>query len=155
MDLSAKQHLVIRLFDAARMMRQGFEHVHRDQNLSWPQIRIIARLLALEGIGQSELGSLLEMEPMTISRQVDRLVEPGDRRVRRLFLTERSHAMRDMIRERSEFVLDIALDGLSDRDKQSLAKALDVINDNLLRSSVQFEAEEILSPARAATASAG
>ena len=159
MDLSAKQHLVIRLFDAARMMRQGFEHVHRDQNLSWPQIRIIARLLALEGIGQSELGSLLEMEPMTISRQVDGLVErrtePGDRRVRRLFLTERSHAMRDMIRERSEFVLDIALDGLSDRDKQSLAKALDVINDNLLRSSVQFEAEEILSPARAATASAG
>ena len=163
MDLSAKQHLVIRLFDAARLMRQGFEHAHRDQNLSWPQIRIIARLLALEGIGQSELGSLLEMEPMTISRQLDRLVEaglverrtePGDRRVRRLFLTERSHAMRDMIRERSEFVLDIALDGLSDRDKQSLAKALDVINDNLLRSSAQFEAEEILSPARAAPASA-
>ena len=62
--------------------------------------------------------------------------------------------MRDMIRERSEFVLDIALDGLSDGEKQSLAKTLDVINDNLLRSSAQFEAEEILSPARAAPASA-
>ena len=150
MDLSAKQHLVIRLFDAARMMRQGFEHVHRDQNLSWPQIRIIARLLALEGIGQSE-----QVDRLVEAGLVERRTEPGDRRVRRLFLTERSHAMRDMIRERSEFVLDIALDGLSDRDKQSLAKALDVINDNLLRSSVQFEAEEILSPARAATASAG
>ncbi|MCK5931992.1 MAG: MarR family transcriptional regulator [Fulvimarina manganoxydans] len=162
MDLSAKQHLVIRLFDAARMMRQGFEHVHRDQKLSWPQIRIIARLLAAEGIGQSELGALLEMEPMTISRQVDRLVdaglverrtEAGDRRVRRLFLTERSHAMRDWIRERSDLVLDLAFDGLSEGEKASLAKTLDLINGNLQRSSTRFEVQETLSPATARTAS--
>ena len=65
------------LVDAARLLRRRFEQENRDMPMTSAQLQIIARLSKNEGIGQAALASLLELEPMPVSRHVDRMVAAG------------------------------------------------------------------------------
>ena len=60
------------------------------------QLRIVGQLTRNEGISQAALAALLEIEPMTLCRHVDRMEAAGfverrpdatDRRARRIFTT--------------------------------------------------------------------
>ncbi len=83
--------------DVARLMRKRFEQHARDLGLTRSQWQALAYLSRNEGISQTGLADLLDIEPITLSRIVDRLVDSGlvdrtphptDRRVWRLRLTE-------------------------------------------------------------------
>lgn len=140
MNLLVNQQISLALVDSARLLREAFEHAYRDMKLSWPQIRIMARILTQEGIAQTELGAQLEFDPMTISRQIDRLTDLGlverrtearDRRLRKLYLTPQSRDMQEVILSRGQDVLKQALKGFDDDQQKALLGMLMTITDNL------------------------
>jgi MarR family transcriptional regulator, transcriptional regulator for hemolysin len=128
------------LADASRLLRRRFEQESRDIPMTSAQLQIIARLTRNEGIGQAALAGLLDIEPMTLSRHVDRmeaagLVErrpdPHDRRARQLYTTEKSRALLLPMRERAEAVYEQVQDGLSAEQRAALVAALETIIANL------------------------
>ena len=128
------------LFDAARVLRRRFEQESRDLPMTGAQVQIVGRLKRNEGISQVALAGLLDIEPMTLSRHIDRmeaagLVErrpdPNDRRARRLYTTERALELLEPMRARAEVVYADALAGLSPDERAALFHALGTILCNL------------------------
>jgi len=128
------------LIDAARLIRRRFEQESRDIAMTSAQLHIVARLSKNEGIGQSALAALLELEPMTVCRHVDRMVaaglverrqDPKDRRARQLFTTEKCRALMEPMRSRAARVFEDAQAGLSEAERRTLANALAIVIGNL------------------------
>lgn len=128
------------LADAARLLRRRFEQESRDIPMTSAQLQVIARLTRNEGIGQAALAALLDIEPMTLSRHVDRmeaagLVErrqdPQDRRARQLYTTEKSRALLAPMRARAEAVYEQVQAGLAPAERAALVAALKLIISNL------------------------
>jgi MarR family transcriptional regulator, transcriptional regulator for hemolysin len=87
-------HDVARLF--ARRFNERALHV---LGLTRTQCRLLGYLARNEGINQAGLADLLEIKPMTLVRQIDRMevdgwierrLDPRDRRARRLVLTDKA-----------------------------------------------------------------
>lgn len=88
--------LTFQLHDVARLMRTKFDQRARRQwGLTRAQCVILMRLDAKPGLCQNELAALLEVEPITVARLIDRLETAGmverrpdasDRRMHRLHL---------------------------------------------------------------------
>ncbi|MFO1140793.1 MAG: MarR family transcriptional regulator [Amaricoccus sp.] len=128
------------LKDASRLLRRRFEREIQDIPMTTAQLQIVAQLSRNEGIGQAGLAGLLDIEPMTLSRHVDRmeaagLVErrqdPNDRRARQLFTTEKSRELLAPMRARAAEVYDQAQEGLSAEERAALVAALEHIIRNL------------------------
>jgi DNA-binding MarR family transcriptional regulator len=128
------------LTDAARLIRRRFEHESRDMPMTSAQLQIVGRLARHEGLTQAALAGLLDIEPMTLSRHVDRmeaagLVErrpdPKDRRARRLYTTEHARALIAPMRARAAVVYEDALAGLSPEERAALTRSLETIIANL------------------------
>ncbi len=128
------------LADASRLLRRRFEQESRDIPMTSAQLHIIARLTRNEGIGQAALAAILDIEPMTLSRHVDRmeaagLVErrqdPSDRRARQLFTTPRSRELLAPMRAKAAVVYDQVQAGLSEEARSALLAALETIVANL------------------------
>ena len=94
------------LHDVARLMRKRFEQNARELGLTRSQCQVLAHLARNEGIQQGALAEILEIEPITLTRILDRLEEAGlverllhpkDRRVRLLRLTAAAHPLIDDI----------------------------------------------------------
>src|SRR5271166_4847755 len=84
------------LYDVARLMRTRADQRARMRGMTRAQWVILARLDRQPGISQTEMAAIVEVEPITIARLVDRLesrglverkADPKDRRVWRLHLT--------------------------------------------------------------------
>jgi DNA-binding MarR family transcriptional regulator len=140
MDRPDQPSLGFLLTDAARLLRRRFEQESRDIPMTSAQLQIVARLKHHEGLSQAGLAALLDLEPMTLSRHLDRmeaagLVErrpdPNDRRARRLFLTDRARALMEPMRARAAAVYDEVQSGLSPEARAALIEALGVVIANL------------------------
>lgn len=92
--------------DVARLFGRRFDFNGRWLGLTRAQCRTLGYLARNEGINQAGLADLLEIRPMTLVRQVDRMEEsgwierrpdPADRRARRLFLTDKARPVLDRI----------------------------------------------------------
>src|SRR5258706_1021756 len=77
------------LHEVARLLRRRFEQNARGSGLTRSQWQVLAYLALNEGINQSGLADLLEIEPITLGRIVDKLQilglierrpDPSDRR---------------------------------------------------------------------------
>ena len=128
------------LNDAARLIRRRFEQESRDIPMTSAQLQIVARLKRHEGLSQAALAGLLDIDPMTLSRHIDRmeaagLVErrpdPNDRRARRLHTTEHARALLEPMRARAETVYADALAGLPPEARDALMDSLQTIIANL------------------------
>jgi MarR family transcriptional regulator for hemolysin len=128
------------LIDAARLVRRRFDEESRHLSMTSAQLQIVARLAKNEGIGQAALAALLELEPMTVCRHVDRMVaaglverrqDPKDRRARQLFTTDKSRALIEPMRERAAIVFEDAQQGLSAAARRDLLVALQAVIGNL------------------------
>ena len=85
--------------DVARLLAKRFDQRAKSLGLTRAQWRALAFLAREEGISQARLSDILEVEPITLVRLVDRMEEAGwvvrrphptDRRLRLLFLTEKA-----------------------------------------------------------------
>ena len=65
------------LHDVARLMRKRFEQNARDLGLTRSQGQVLVHLADNEGIHQGALAELTRVEPITLTRILDRLEEAG------------------------------------------------------------------------------
>jgi len=129
------------LHDVARLMRKRFEQNARELGLTRSQCQVLVHLAHNEGIQQGSLAALLEIEPITLTRIVDRLEEAGlverlllrgDRRVRLLRLTAAAHPLIDDIFAIDALTQGEALDGVSEDDRDRLFDILSSMKSSLL-----------------------
>jgi DNA-binding MarR family transcriptional regulator len=140
------------LNDTARLYRRAFNARVRDSGITALQWRLITYLKRHEGIRQGPLAELIEVEPITLSRMVDRLVEaglverradPADRRAWRLYLTTRAADLLGGIRSVVEALNDEALEGLSPAERDQLLDLVARVRANLSRRVCAKEAEPV------------
>ena len=90
--------------DVTRLMRKMFDRRAARFGLTRAQWRALKRVSHEPGLTQNEVAEFLEMEPIAVGRVIDRLqkagfierrADPQDRRVWRLHITEKAHAVVD------------------------------------------------------------
>lgn len=128
------------LHDIARLMRKRFDQRARSLNLTRAQWQVLAHLARHEGISQAGLAEILEIEPITLGRLIDRMAEagwverrshPSDRRVRQLYLTAKAEPVFERMRALGDETRSEALAGLSQSERDQLTATLVSIRSNL------------------------
>ena len=128
------------LNDVARLFGRRFSHHGGRLGLTRAQCRILGYLARNEGINQAGLADRLEVSPMTLVRQIDRMEEagwierrpnPADRRARRLFLTGKARPVLGRIWDVANETRDEALAGLAPAERLILVKLLDRVHATL------------------------
>lgn len=129
------------LSDVARLMRRNFNRRVQSLGLTQAQWLLLARIARHEGAKQAQLAEILEMQPISIARLVDRMEaagwverrpDPKDRRAVNLYLTKKAEPILDQMWDRAEETQALALAGLSPAAKEDLASALGTIRENLI-----------------------
>src|SRR3984957_12245038 len=123
-----------------RLMRKRFEQKARNSGLTRSQWQAIAYLSKNEGIHQGALAELLEIEPITLVRILDKLVERGlverrqhgtDRRIWLLFLKDAARPLLATMQQIGEATRAEALVGVSEGDRDRLLETLTQMKSNL------------------------
>lgn len=126
--------------DAARLIRRDFDRRAKGTGLSRAQWAVLARLARHEGLKQAELADLLDMQPISLARHIDRLEARGcverradanDRRAYRLFLTAPAGPLMEQLQRLGQQSRSQAMTGIPDELQQQLCQVLDQIRDNL------------------------
>jgi DNA-binding MarR family transcriptional regulator len=128
------------LHDVARLLRTTFDRRVKALGFTRSQWWVLTHLFRNDGITQSELADILEVEKPTLGRLLDRLEAKGwvrreadaaDRRVKRVFLTEEFEpALRAMRAAAAEMRRD-ALAGLSAEEQERFVDTLLAVKANL------------------------
>lgn len=132
------------LHDVARHLRQDADRRARAHGLTRAQWLILLRLDRQPGLSQKELAEILEVEPISVARLIDRLErhgmverrdDPTDRRVWRLHLLPPARpVLAEMAAERAD-MRRVVSKGLP-------AEALRVVSDALARMKANVVAEQ-------------
>ena len=128
--------------DVARLFARRFnQRALLSLGLTRSQCRILGYLARHEGINQAGLADLLEIKPMTLVRQIDRMEEdgwierhpdPADRRARRLMLTEKARPLLARVLDLSTEIRREAFADLSDEDGRRLIDLLRRVHGSLV-----------------------
>ncbi len=130
------------LHDVARLIRRHFNHRVQVLGLTQAQCRVLLHLSRNERIQQVALAEILEVRPMTLARQLDKLEAAGlierrrdasDRRAFCLFLTASAHPLLDQIWILATESREIAVGELSPNTMTQFITTLQTMKDNLLR----------------------
>lgn len=128
------------LADVSRLVRRRFDGRAGTLGLTRAQWRVLAQLRRREGINQTELAEIMEIETITLGRHIDRLQakgwverrrDPADRRAWKLFLMPKAQPVLDRMRQLSEATRGEALAGISDADSEQLIETLLAIKANM------------------------
>lgn len=147
---SPERNLGFLLHDVARLARKRFEQKARGLGLTRSQCQVLAHLSRHEGIQQGGLAEILEVEPITLTRILDRLEEAGlverrahrsDRRIRLLHLTGKAHPLLSEIFAIGAATRSEALEGVPESDRDRLFAILSSMKANLLNKSVSANSE--------------
>ena len=126
--------------DVARLYGRRFDRNGRRLELTRAQCRTLGYLARNEGINQAGLADLLEIRPMTLVRQIDRMQEagwierrpdPSDRRARRLFLTDKARPILGRIWDVASETQDQVLASLSPDEAEQLIDLLRRVHGSL------------------------
>jgi MarR family transcriptional regulator for hemolysin len=135
-----RKEIAFILNDVARLMKTYADQAARRYGATRAQWAVLSRLNRCEGLKQSELAELLDLQPISLTRLLDRLAEnglierrpdPNDRRVNRLYLTPAARPLLDELTALGEEVMGQVLDGLDDKAVTRLHGDLDVMRENL------------------------
>ncbi|MGA8382729.1 MAG: MarR family transcriptional regulator [Stellaceae bacterium] len=139
------------LNDVARLLRKRFEQRARATalGLTRAQSSVLAYLARQEGINQAALAQILDLEPITLARLLDRLqaaglierrADPKDRRAHLLYLTEAAYPLLDRIFALAAEVREEALAGIAEPDRIRLLDMLIEMKSNLIEQAAEIDA---------------
>jgi MarR family transcriptional regulator, transcriptional regulator for hemolysin len=135
MSLDLKRQLVAQLVESSRLLRNYIEHRAKGRGTTRAQWIVLFRLRQQEGLSQVDLADVLELQPISLVRLLDRLVEhgllerrhdPRDRRANRLFLTAGG---RQLVDDLDGLRDTIASDVLRDIPITSIETSLETLRD--------------------------
>lgn len=134
MSLDLKRQLVAQLIESSRLLRNYIEHRARTRGTTRAQWIVLFRLRQQEGLSQVDLADVLELQPISLVRLLDRLVDqgllerrphPGDRRANQLYLTKTG---RQLVDDLDSLRDSIAAEAFRDVPAAALQTALDALN---------------------------
>jgi len=140
MDFQPELTLGFLISDVARLIRERFNETARTVGLTQAQARALMQLARNEGISQVALARLLEIQPITLLRQLDRLAEaeliarrpnPRDRRAQQLYLTTDGRKLLREITRLGGILAETAFAGLDTGDRLALIAGLESVKNNL------------------------
>jgi len=135
-----RKEIAFVLNDVARLMKTYADQSARRYGATRAQWAVLSRLNRCEGLKQSELAELLDLQPISLTRLLDRLADnglierrpdPNDRRVNRLYLTPAARPLLDHLTALGEEVMGQVLEGLDDKAIDRLHADLGVMRENL------------------------
>jgi MarR family transcriptional regulator for hemolysin len=137
------------LNDVARMLRTYADQRAGQFGITRAQWVVLARLDRFEGLKQSELAEMLDLQPITVTRLLDRLcdsglierrADPGDRRAKRLFLTPAARPLLERLGELGEELMTNALVGVDRGTVEHMVGQLATVKENLRQAIAQRHA---------------
>ena len=120
-------HRLVRLYADRQAARYGITRA---------QWAVLARIERSEGLKQTELAEQLEMQPITLTRLIDKLSDHGwierrsddsDRRVNRLYLRKAARPLLGKLSGLRSEITATALDGINPSDAHRLLAQLESI----------------------------
>lgn len=128
------------LHDVARLLRTTFDRRVKSLGFTRSQWWVLNHLFRSNGITQSDLADLLDIEKATLGRLLDRLEAKGwvrregdanDRRAKRVFLTEEVEPALKAMRAAAAELRREALAGLAAEQQERFVDALLAVKTNL------------------------
>src|SRR5579872_5207408 len=116
--MTPNKEFAFTLYDVARLLRTYADQRASEYGVTRAQWSVMARLDRFEGLKQSELAEMLDLQPITLTRLLDRLCDnglierrsdPNDRRAKRLFLTPAARPLLEQLGALGEDMMTTAL----------------------------------------------
>jgi MarR family transcriptional regulator for hemolysin len=140
LDQPIQREIAFTVMDVARMLRTYADQRARQFGISRAQWGVLVRIDRTEGLKQSELAEILDLQPISLTRLLDRLAEsglierradPNDRRANRLFLMPAARPLLEQLGELGKDMMTTVLEGLDPKSNERLLRDLGVVKDNL------------------------
>jgi len=128
-----QRDLLFLLHDVARLMRVEADKRARAHDMTRAQWGILIWLERQPGISQKELSELLEVEPITVARLIDRLEargmverrpDPKDRRIWRLHLRAAAYPLLHEIHRHRAEIMNRLTQGINGDELETLLETL-------------------------------
>jgi MarR family transcriptional regulator, transcriptional regulator for hemolysin len=128
--------------DVARLLRTYADHKAAQFGMTRAQWAVLVRLDRAEGLNQSELAEILDLQPITLTRLLDKLCDsglierrpdPDDRRAKRLFLTAAARPVLKQLASLGEETMAGALAGVAPGSVEQMVSQLATVKENLRR----------------------
>ncbi|MGD0332350.1 MAG: MarR family transcriptional regulator [Xanthobacteraceae bacterium] len=140
--LSLNREFAFILNDVARLLRTYADHRAAQFGITRAQWVVLVRVQRSEGLNQSELAELLDLQPITLTRLLDKLCDsglierrpdPADRRAKRLFLTAAARPLLERLAVLGEETMANTLAGVEPEGVEQMVSKLAIVKDNLRR----------------------
>lgn len=140
MSLDLKKQIVSQLVETSRLLRNYIDHRAKSRGTTRAQWIVLFRLREQEGLSQVDLAEVLELQPISLVRLLDRLVEhglverrsdPRDRRANRLFLTPAGRKLVGNLDGLRDAIATDVLQGVPTAALETSLKALREIKDRI------------------------
>jgi MarR family transcriptional regulator, transcriptional regulator for hemolysin len=139
---ASDRDLLFLLHDVARLLRVDADKRARLHGMTRAQWGILIWLERQPGISQKELSEILEVEPITVARLIDRLEargmverrpDPRDRRIWRLHLLPPAHDVLHEIDHQRADMTRILTDGINEESLETMTETLLLMKSTLLQ----------------------
>lgn len=126
--------------DVGRLLRTFADQRARQFGMTRAQWAVLAKLEYMEGLKQAELADMLDLQPITLTRLVDRLctnglierrADPADRRAKRLYLTAQARPLMNRLAELGQDMMATVLEGFDAAKIEQMTVDLSGVRDNL------------------------
>ncbi|QLH69723.1 MarR family winged helix-turn-helix transcriptional regulator [Rhodopseudomonas palustris] len=141
------QNFIFAFAEAQRLLRAYADKQASRHGITRAQWAVLAKVERAEGLKQSELAEQMELQPITLTRLIDKLCDHGwlerrsddsDRRCKRLYLREAARPLLGKLAGLRAELTDTALAGLTPEDAQRLVRQMQIIKENL-RGAIQHD----------------
>ncbi|MGA8615794.1 MAG: MarR family transcriptional regulator [Xanthobacteraceae bacterium] len=140
LPLSPNREFAFMLNDVARMLRTYADQKAAQFGITRAQWVVLVRVDRSEGLKQSELAEVLDLQPISLTRLLDKLCEsalierradPIDRRAKRLFLTPAARPLLEKLGDLGEELMATALNGVDRESVERMIAQLAIVKENL------------------------
>ncbi len=138
--LPANREIAFTIMDVARMLRTYADQRARQFGISRAQWTVLVRIERTEGLKQSELADILDLQPISLTRLLDRLADnglierrpdPNDRRANRLYLMPAARPLLEQLADLGTDMMETVLNGLDAKTVERMLGELVTVKDNL------------------------
>jgi MarR family transcriptional regulator, transcriptional regulator for hemolysin len=140
------------LNDVARLLRTYADHKAAQFGITRAQWAVLVRLERSEGLNQTELADILDLQPITLTRLLDKLSDsglierrpdPSDRRAKRLFLTPAARPLLEQLAALGEETMASTVAGIEREGVEQMVSQLALVKENLRRLIQQRHADAV------------
>jgi MarR family transcriptional regulator, transcriptional regulator for hemolysin len=139
-DRSTDSDFLFTLFEVQRLLRLFADKQASRYGLNRAQWAVLAKLERTEGLKQADVAELMEMQPITLTRLIDKLCKAGlierrgdetDRRINRLYLTKAARPLLAKLAVLRSEITRAALADIGVSDAHRLIEQLEAVKDNV------------------------